>query len=87
MLSIRRSKLQYTASGIITLKQVSDLKLLKYNSINMSNIYVCLVYLVIKSYKLLISCCIYKVVFVRLLELLKIQCVFTLLTYKKVVFI
>jgi len=34
-------------------------------------IYVCLVYRVIKSYKLLISCCIYKVMFVRLLELLK----------------
>jgi len=33
-------------------------------------IYVCLVYLVIKSYKLLIGCCIYKVMFVRLLELL-----------------
>jgi len=30
------SKLHYTASGIITLKQVSDLKLLKYGSINMS---------------------------------------------------
>ena len=28
-------------------------------------IYVCWVYLVIKSYKLLISCCIYKVMFVR----------------------
>jgi len=41
-------------------------------------IYVCLVYLVIKSYKLLISCCIYKVMFVRLLELLKIRCLFTL---------
>ena len=33
---IRRSKLHYTASGIITLKQVSGLKLLKYNSVNMS---------------------------------------------------
>ena len=40
-------------------------------------IHVCLVYLVIKSYKLLISCCIYKVMFVRLLELLKIRCLFT----------
>jgi len=29
-------KLHYTASGIITLKQVSCLKLLKYNSINTS---------------------------------------------------
>ena len=41
-------------------------------------IYVCWVYLVIKSYKLLISCCIYKVMFVRLLKLLKIRCLFTL---------
>ena len=40
-------------------------------------IYVCLVYLVIKLYKLLIGC-IYKVMFVRLLELLKIRCLFTL---------
>ena len=32
----RRSELHYTASGIVTLKQVSGLKLLKYNSINMS---------------------------------------------------
>ena len=30
MLIIRRSKLHYTVSGIITLKQVSGLKLLKY---------------------------------------------------------
>ena len=37
-------------------------------------IYVCLVYLGIKSYKSLISCCIYKVMFVRVLKLLKIQC-------------
>jgi len=36
VLIIRRSQLHYTASGIITLKQVSGLKLLKYNSINMS---------------------------------------------------
>jgi len=36
VLIIRRSELHYTASGIITLKQVSGLKLLKYNSINMS---------------------------------------------------
>jgi len=36
VLIIRRSKLHYTASGIIILKQVSALKLLKYNSINMS---------------------------------------------------
>ena len=36
VLIIRRSKLHYTASGIVTLKQVSGLKLLKYNSINMS---------------------------------------------------
>ena len=40
-------------------------------------IYVCLVYLVIKSYKLLVSCCIYTVMFVWLLELLKIR-LFTL---------
>jgi len=33
---IIRSELYYTASGIITLKQVSGLKLLKYNSINIS---------------------------------------------------
>ena len=36
VLIIRRSKLHYTASGIITLEQVNGLKLLKYNSINMS---------------------------------------------------
>ena len=36
-------------------------------------IYVCWVYLVIKSYKLLISCCIYKVMFVRLLKIAFIQ--------------
>ena len=33
MLIIRRPILYFTASGIITLKQVSGLKLLKYNSI------------------------------------------------------
>jgi len=36
VLIIRWSKLHYTASGIITLKQVSGLKLLKYSFINMS---------------------------------------------------
>jgi len=36
VLIIRTSELYYTASGIITLKQVSGLKLLKYNFINMS---------------------------------------------------
>jgi hypothetical protein len=41
------------------------------------HIYVCWVNLVIKSYKLLISC-IYKVMFVRLLKLLKLLCLFTL---------
>ena len=41
-------------------------------------IYVCWVYLVIKSYKLLISCCIYKVMFVRLLKLLKLRCLLAL---------
>ena len=37
-------------------------------------IYVCLVHLVIKSYKLLISCCVYKVMFVRVLEFCCVQC-------------
>jgi len=32
----RRSKLYYIAYGIITLKQVSGLKLVNYNSMNMS---------------------------------------------------
>ena len=36
VLIIRRSKFYYTASGIITLKHVSGLKLLKYNSVNLS---------------------------------------------------
>ena len=36
VLIIRRSKLHYTASGVITLKQMSGLKLLKYNSLNLS---------------------------------------------------
>jgi len=36
VLIIRRSKLYYNASGIITLKQASGIKLLKFNSINMS---------------------------------------------------
>jgi len=36
-------------------------------------IYVCLVHLVIKSYTLLISFCVYKVMFVRLLEWLKLH--------------
>ena len=36
VLIIRRSQLYYTASGIITLKQASGLKLLRYNSINMN---------------------------------------------------
>jgi len=35
VLIIRRSNLCYTASGIVTLKQVTGLKLLKYHSINM----------------------------------------------------
>jgi len=34
-------------------------------------LYVCWVYQVIKSYKLLISCCIYKTTYIRLLNLLK----------------
>ena len=33
--------------------------------------YICWVYLVIKSYKLLIDCCIYKVTYIRLLNFLK----------------
>jgi len=41
VLIIRRSKLHYTASGIVTLKQVSGLKLLKYNSINMKFLLLC----------------------------------------------
>ena len=44
-------------------------------------IYVCWVYLVTKSYKLLISCYIYKVMFVRLLKLLKLRCLFTYVCY------
>ena len=32
VLIVRRSKLYYTASGIITLKQVSGLKLLKFSN-------------------------------------------------------
>ena len=36
VLIIMRSELYCTASNIITLKEVSGLKLLKYNSINMS---------------------------------------------------
>ena len=31
--------MHYTEYGIVTLKQVSGLKLLKYNSINMSKLY------------------------------------------------
>jgi len=36
VLITRRSKLYYTACGIVTLKQVSGVKLPKYNSVNMS---------------------------------------------------
>ena len=42
VLIVSRSKLYYTASGIITLKQVSGLKLLKllkYNSVSMNTFY------------------------------------------------
>jgi hypothetical protein len=46
VLIIRRSELYYTASGIITLKQMSRLKLQKYDSIN---IYFC-IYLQIHKY-------------------------------------
>ena len=38
VLIIRKSKLHYTVSGIIILKQVYGVKLLKYNSINMSKL-------------------------------------------------
>jgi len=38
VLSIRRSKLHYTASDIMKLKQMSGLKLLKYNFINFTTI-------------------------------------------------
>jgi len=49
-------------------------------------IYVCLISLVTKSYKLLIGCCIYKVMFVRVLELLTYDVYLHYLS-KKVVFI
>ena len=39
VLSVRRSKLYYTASGIITLKQVSGLKLLKITKITKIQFY------------------------------------------------
>ena len=49
----------------------SDIKLVSNSSSTMSiYIYVCWVCLVMKSYKLLISCCIYKVMYVRLLKLI-----------------
>jgi len=44
--------LHYTVSGIITLKQVSGLKLLKYNSISMNCILVILIILVILDHSL-----------------------------------
>ena len=60
-------------------EEVMFIQLLTYQKGTMSiYIYVCLVCLVIKSYKLLISCCICKVMFVHLLELLKTLCLFTL---------
>ena len=56
MLIIRRSKLHYTASGIITLKEVSGLKLLKYNSYKYEHVvlkYMCEFFGVITVYYLL----------------------------------
>ena len=49
VLIIRRSQLHYTASDIITLKQVSGLKLLKYNSIDMSKLTYLLTYSMVQS--------------------------------------
>jgi hypothetical protein len=74
-LIIRRSRLHYTASGIITLKQVSALKLLNYDSINMSKI-------VVKSVCEFFGCdycvlltvnmsCHVEVMFIQLLNLLE----------------
>jgi len=56
VLIIRRSKLHYTASGIITLKEVSGLKLLKYNSYKYEHVvlkYMCEFFGVITVYYLL----------------------------------
>ena len=73
VLIIRRSKLYHTASGIITLKQVSGLKLLKYNSIEhivvklgMNSSDVITVYLFTIS-----MLCHVEVTFIHLLNLLK----------------
>ena len=75
MLIIRRSKLYYTASGIITLKQVSGLKLLKYNSIKYEHIVVKFVceffgcdYCIVLTINML---CHVEVTFIQLLNLLK----------------
>jgi len=71
---IRRSKLHYTASGIITLKQVSGLKLIKYNSINknivvkfMSEFFGCDYYVLLPINML----CHVEVMFILLLNLLE----------------
>jgi hypothetical protein len=74
VLIIRRSKLHYTASGIITLKQVSGLKLPKYNSINeqivvkfMCEFFGC-DYCVLRTVNML---CYVEVMFIQLLNLLE----------------
>ena len=75
MLIIRTSKLHYTASGIITLKQVRGLQLLKYNSINMKQIVVKFMceffgcdYCVLFTINML---CHVEVMFIQLLNLLE----------------
>ena len=50
-------------------------------------LYICSVYLVIKSYKLLIDCCMYKVTYIRLLNLFKIFDAYLHYPSKKVTFI
>jgi len=59
--------LHYTASGIITLKQVSGLKSLKYNSINMCEFFGC-DYCVLLTINTL---CHVEVTFIQLLHLLE----------------
>jgi DNA phosphorothioation-dependent restriction protein DptG len=67
---------------LLTLNMLCDVEFMFIQLLNLLEryyvyVYVCLVCLVIKSYNLLISC-MYKVMFVRLLELLKIRCLFIL---------
>ena len=82
MLIIRRSKLYYTASGIITLKQLSGLKLLKITKIQ--NKYEQIVikfmcefvgcdYCVLLTINML---CHVEVMFIQLLNLLERYCVY-----------